>query len=114
MSTSAVNKRTDHRKMKLSARQIVKNAKSRPCMDCGQSYPFYVMDLDHRDPATKTDAINHLTKDGQIVKLREELAKCDVVCANCHRERTYRAKHFLFRNGALPEAIDDTRQRLLF
>ena len=62
--------------------------KSQPCMDCGENYPHYVMDLDHR-PGTKklfqpADAIQKSWR-----QFWEELAKCDVVCANCHRERTW-------------------------
>lgn len=63
--------------------------RGRPCSDCGVSYPPYVMDFDHRDPSTKLFGIG----EGQVTKsfdeLKAELAKCDLVCANCHRERTH-------------------------
>jgi hypothetical protein len=71
------------------AQDIVKAAKARPCMDCGVQYPSYVMEFDHRDPATKSFNIGSLRRIEQTV-LRNEIAKCDVVCANCHRARTYR------------------------
>lgn len=77
--------RIKYQKMKDYVNQL----KSEPCMDCGVAYPPHVMDFDHRDPAEKTDVINTLMKRGSWKKLNEEIDKCDVVCANCHRERTW-------------------------
>ena len=65
--------------------------KAHPCMDCGHTYPYYVMDFDHRDPQTKKHNVSELVAQGRKKKLEQELAKCDLVCANCHRERTHRA-----------------------
>lgn len=58
-------------------------------MDCGVSYPYYVMDFDHRDPTTKESIVNRLVGCGSWKRLRAEVDKCDVVCSNCHRERTH-------------------------
>lgn len=71
-------------------KQWIKDLKTVPCMDCGVTYPYYVMDFDHRDPSKKADTINRILNNGSWRKLREEVAKCDVVCANCHRERTHK------------------------
>jgi hypothetical protein len=61
-----------------------------PCIDCGQSYPAYMMDFDHRDPRTKKFEITRVAGRISMVKLLDEIAKCDIVCSNCHRERTSR------------------------
>lgn len=61
---------------------------SNPCADCGKFYPYYVMDFDHRDPSTKFKGVSQLTSYG-FKKMKEEISKCDLVCANCHRERTH-------------------------
>ena len=62
-----------------------------PCMDCGGAFPPHVMDFDHRDPKTKAFS---LAADKTLLKnravLKAEVAKCDIVCANCHRIRTAR------------------------
>jgi hypothetical protein len=58
-----------------------------PCTDCGTSYPYFVMDFDHL--GDKTDMISKLVKLGGSKKLRDEIQKCEVVCANCHRFRSY-------------------------
>lgn len=62
-------------------------------MDCGVSYPSYVMDFDHRDPSLKKFELGDaLSKVYSIQLVLDEIAKCDVVCANCHRIRTYASR----------------------
>ncbi len=62
-----------------------------PSADCGIQYPYYVMDFDHREGETK---VINLASASRMTrpKILEEIAKCDVVCSNCHRERTHRRK----------------------
>ncbi len=59
-----------------------------PCADCMIQYPYYVMDFDH--VSKKDSEINRLVLSGNAKKLKEEILKCEIVCANCHRIRTYR------------------------
>ena len=71
----------------------------RGCVDCGETDPL-VLDFDHLDPATKTkNAKGSRVADGpkrlmwtklSYAQLEAEVAKCEVVCANCHRRRTAR------------------------
>jgi hypothetical protein len=72
-------------------RELMRQAKSRPCADCGVQYPYYVMDFDHRDGATKSFMLSDITR-ASSKSLWREIEKCDVVCANCHRERTQRRR----------------------
>lgn len=67
----------------------IRTKKERPCMDCGGIFPYYVMDFDHRDMGTKVKEMNKMYNESWEA-IAEELKKCDVVCANCHRMRTYR------------------------
>jgi len=69
-------------------REIAREAKARPCADCGLEYPYYVMDFDHVD-GDKRMIISQLINFGSIGRLLAEIAKCEVVCANCHRVRTW-------------------------
>ena len=71
--------------------KLIRKAKDQPCADCGKSYPYYVMDLDHVR-GTKVQNVANLRGRVGTEKLLEEIAKCDVVCANCHRERTFSRK----------------------
>lgn len=69
--------------------ELINSYKSKPCADCGVSYPPYVMDFDHIDPENKTDKISTMRRKRMAFAIIEaEIAKCEVVCANCHRERT--------------------------
>lgn len=67
---------------------IINRAKDRPCMDCGVRYPPYVMDFDHRPGTLKRFGISNALR-FSIAEVIEEIDKCDLVCANCHRVRTY-------------------------
>jgi len=59
-----------------------------PCADCGSRFPPCVMQFDHRDPATKALGVTRMLLRARSVILAEA-AKCDIVCTNCHRVRTY-------------------------
>jgi hypothetical protein len=62
-----------------------------PCVDCGINYPYYVMDFDHvrgQKHANVMELVSTLSKK----KIDEEIAKCEIVCSNCHRIRTHMRK----------------------
>lgn len=63
-----------------------------PCMDCGCRYPPAAMDFDHRDSASKRSAVSRMIGRAGTARILEEVAKCDIVCANCHRLRTFRRR----------------------
>ena len=74
---------------KKSVRAFITELKqSKPCQDCGKIYPYYVMDFDHKHNKkfTISSAPNNRGMNGLI----EEINKCDLVCSNCHRERTFK------------------------
>lgn len=63
--------------------------KSNPCTDCGGIFPICCMDFDHKNGTDKKYNIgsmfaHHYSKE----LIEEELVKCELVCANCHRVRT--------------------------
>ena len=74
------------------AKEIVLEIKSNPCTDCGGRFPPYVMHFDHRDPSQKRLSVSALTGAGHVRTLLAEIAKCDLVCANCHAIRTHRQR----------------------
>ncbi len=76
-----------HRNKKKLDQLIKKIKESTPCKDCGQKYPYYVMDFDHRNGEEKKFCIAECRFG--IKTLLKEIEKCDVVCSNCHRERTH-------------------------
>ena len=63
-----------------------------PCADCKRRFPFFAMDFDHRDSTQKSFEVTRMLGRLATERLLEEVAKCDIVCANCHRDRTYRRR----------------------
>jgi len=82
------------RRRDVFLRSLVRAAKDKPCSDCGRRYAFYVMQFDHREGEQKCFSIGRRCNHRTVSKARllAEIAKCDVVCANCHSERTYQRK----------------------
>jgi ssDNA-binding Zn-finger/Zn-ribbon topoisomerase 1 len=79
------------RKRRTRAKQFLLNyLREHPCTDCGQGDPV-VLEFDHlRD---KTRSLTQLAHDGvTIATLEQEIEKCEVVCAICHRLRTKRRR----------------------
>lgn len=58
-----------------------------PCEDCGQHFPPCAMDFHHARGAKKFGIGQALRQQIALSTLLTELAKCDLVCANCHRIR---------------------------
>lgn len=70
-------------------REKICDLKSKPCTDCNKSYPYYVMQYDHCK-ADKEHNITDMVKNGLgFDTIKKEIDKCELVCANCHAERTH-------------------------
>ena len=67
---------------------LLAELKKGPCTDCGNSYPPYVMQFDHIGTDKMGDISKMVTK-VSWQRVMDEVAKCEVVCANCHAERTH-------------------------
>lgn len=74
--------------IKSEKRAIVEEIKQQPCADCGRRFPSVAMDFDHVRGEKKTEIAVLVNNAYGIETLREELAKCELVCACCHRVRT--------------------------
>lgn len=82
-------------KKKIYQDYVFKLKEETPCKDCKKLYPHYVMDFDHMDRNDKRMDISLCVQ--RLVKwdfLLEEIAKCELVCSNCHRVRTYKRGHW--------------------
>jgi len=78
-------RKNDAKYIKRSA-NLINEKRDRPCMDCKKTYPICVMEFDH----ISDDKLYNVseTKVYSIDTIKKEMAKCEVVCANCHRIRT--------------------------
>lgn len=70
-------------------RPYVLAAKDVPCADCKARFPYVCMDFDHRPGEEKLFNISQAGT-ASLEALQAEMAKCDVVCSNCHRIRSAR------------------------
>jgi|SRR5271157_5348777 len=88
---SAYKKRSlEYRRSKRDeARRLIDEARSKPCHDCEQQHPRWRMELDHRDPSKKTRCVSEMVGSYTLQQIAREIEKCDAVCANCHRDRTF-------------------------
>ena len=75
-------------KGKLKTHDEFRRLKEVPCADCKQSYPYYVMDFDHVN-GKKEYLVSKLVNLGCRTKALNEAKKCEIVCSNCHRIRTF-------------------------
>lgn len=85
--------------LRREARDFINGIKSKPCADCGGTFDPVCMDFDHRPgevklfPIAKGAELFYRKKTtSRMSLLLAEIAKCDIVCANCHRLRTYRQR----------------------
>ncbi len=60
----------------------------RACADCGGVFPPFVMHWDHLPGHLKIAEISSMVGNRRREVVIEELAKCELVCANCHVMRT--------------------------
>jgi len=69
--------------------QILWSLKCNPCYDCKQWFNPWVMQFDHLPTFSKTKSLNRCYS---LKKLFPEMRKCQLVCANCHWDRTHARK----------------------
>ncbi len=93
-----INGRSSRRRLATLVYEYLEN---HPCVDCGQSNPV-LLDFDHRNDKFKS--ISEMIKSRYSwAKIQEEISKCDVRCANCHRLRT--AKQFGWKRLLLAKSV---------
>lgn len=85
---------------------FLKCVREQSCTDCGLEFPWYIMEFDHARGLIGKYGNRNRRQMSQVAanlswsRLFKEIDKCDVVCANCHKARTY------FRREA-PYVIDN-------
>ncbi|MDO8484761.1 MAG: hypothetical protein Q7S35_07425 [Candidatus Limnocylindrales bacterium] len=69
--------------------QLLDSLRDVPCADCKQRFQPCAMDFDHRDTDAKRHTVTRMIGRAGTERILAEVAKCDIVCANCHRLRTF-------------------------
>lgn len=94
--------RTEYDKRRRRARVQILNdyLLKHPCMDCGEA-DLIVLDFDHVRGKKVAEVARMFHSMYSMKLIFEEIAKCDVVCSNCHRRRTARRGKGWLRSGKL-------------
>ena len=74
---------------------IINYKESHPCHDCGNYFPHYVMEFDHRNPKKKKFGLSLQCVARKLELIKKEISKCDLVCANCHKSRSFKQKRYM-------------------
>jgi len=79
---------------------LFKHLSKNPCVDCGET-DLTVLEFDHKGSVPKLKAVSQLKRAQMpLFKIQEEIDKCEVRCANCHRRKT--AKQFKWYKLKMP------------
>lgn len=99
--------RSDHPHLKVSQCKFCENARTRyktsvrvdivnylkvdeGCADCGYNAYPQALDYDHLPGTVKKYNVGEMVRHAPWDVILEEIEKCEVVCANCHRVRTWK------------------------
>ena len=67
----------------------LRSLKEKPCTDCGRRFHFSLMEFDHVGD-DKVDSVSYIANTTMsIARIDEEASKCELVCAMCHKVRTW-------------------------
>jgi hypothetical protein len=70
-------------------KEFVDGLKAAPCTDCGEKFHPCQMDFDHLTKNKDRTIAQLVRAAASLERIKAEIAKCELVCANCHRLRTF-------------------------
>jgi hypothetical protein len=96
-----------NRDRRSKIRKFLQESKQVPCADCKEDYPYWIMQFDHvrGDKKFNLSMFGSQASGIDMDVIKEEILKCDVVCANCHANRTHLR---LVKSGS--DVVDLTQQ----
>ena len=80
------------KRLRNKSEDWLREQKNSPCMDCGNVFHPEAMDFDHVRGKKISVLASTARKGWGIHRIKEEIEKCDLVCSNCHRVRTYKRR----------------------
>jgi len=85
-STESARKREARDRNKEYIRSIKEKSS---CVDCDTLYHYSQLDFDHVDGKKKHNLARYANSSVSLETIKDEIKKCEIVCANCHRYRTW-------------------------
>lgn len=70
-----------------NARKVYEYLTNHSCLVCGEADPV-VLEFDHRNRNDKIESVSVMIRNSSWKRIKSEIQKCDVLCANCHRRKT--------------------------
>ena len=99
-------KRESWHRRRREQMDLLRRLRELPCAGCGETFPICVMEFDHRVGVAKRGLVSQMAGRVKIATLLDEIAKCDVVCSNCHRIRTYERRQVpTIKTGTLAAGV---------
>lgn len=93
--------RESSKKARRTLREKVAELKKSPCVDCGGTFHPCAMQFDHIG-TDKVANVGRMKCSNGIRTVLEEIAKCELVCANCHSVRSLKRSLGLEITDSLP------------
>jgi len=82
-----------NRNQRKWAREFIRRVKTiLSCVDCGESNPI-VLEFDHVCGEKIKNIADMVNQSYGIDTIKEEIRKCEIRCANCHRKRTHERRN---------------------
>jgi hypothetical protein len=75
-------------RLRAERKPLLDKIREVPCADCGGRFPPVCMDFDHLPEYEKSFGIMQRYIHRSWATIMAEIAKCEIVCSNCHRIRT--------------------------
>ena len=94
-----LHKAAKNRRQERSREYLYQYKLTHPCERCGEDHPGCIQ-FHHKDPGTKDGDLSGDCLDWGIARIEKEIAKCEVLCANCHTKY-----HWLERNSHRKESL---------
>lgn len=83
-------------KARRDLRDAISELKKGPCADCGRKFHPCAMDFDHVGGKKEFNISFAVASTFSTERVMKEIAKCDLVCACCHRVRTWQRRSGIF------------------
>lgn len=65
------------------------------CEVCNEQR-WWILEFHHKDPGSKEGNISEMIRNGGRKRILEEIKKCKVLCANCHRDLHHQEKQAVY------------------
>lgn len=94
--TKKTKQRSERRREEIRQR-LAEIKEETGCVDCNKKFPYFVLDFDHVR-GKKIENISAMVKWYNYEDILKEIKKCDIVCSNCHRFRTFNRQNKLLKS----------------